>query len=72
MHKTHFLNGNNKTGLLYKKFAYELNKTKFAAKKRFFLQQSDQSKLNPRKNWKVDQFTTNQKQIEKLTNSIYC
>ena len=53
MYKTHFLNGNNESRLLYKKFANKLNKTKFAATKRFLLQQFDQNKSNPRKTWEV-------------------
>ena len=53
MYKTHFLNGNNESRLLYKKFANKLNKTKFAAKKRFLLQQFDQHESNPRKTWEV-------------------
>ena len=53
MYKTHFLNGNNESRLLCKKFANKLNKTKFAAKKRFILQQFDQNKSNPCKTWEV-------------------
>ena len=53
MYKTHFLNGNNESRLLYKKIVNKLNKTKFAAKKRFLLQQFDQNKSNPRKTWEV-------------------
>ena len=53
IYKTHFLNGDNESRLLYKKFANKLNKTKFAAKKRFLLQQFDQNKSNPRKTWEV-------------------
>ena len=53
MYKTHFLNGNNDSRLLYKKFANKLNKTKFAAKKRFLLQQFDKKKSNPHKTWEV-------------------
>ena len=60
MYTMHFLNGNNESRLLYKKFANKLNKTKFAAKKRFLLQQFDQNKSNPRKTWEVIKFTTNQ------------
>ena len=51
MYKT--LNGNNESRLLYKKIANKLNKTKFAAKKRFLLQQFDQNKSNPSKTWEV-------------------
>ena len=58
MFKTHFLNGNNESRLLNKKFANKLNKTKFAAKKRFLLQQFDQIKST--QNLGSDKFTTNQ------------
>ena len=53
MFKTHFLNGNNKSGLLYKKLANKLNKTKFAANKGFLLRQFDQNKSNTCKIWEV-------------------
>ena len=53
MFKTHFLNSNNDSRLLYKKIANMLNQAKFAAKKRFLLQQFDQNKSNPRKTWEV-------------------
>ena len=53
MFKTHFLNGYNEYRFLYKKIANKLNKVKFAAKKRFLLQQCDQNKSNPCKTWEV-------------------
>ena len=53
MYKKHFLDSNNESRLLYKKIANKLNKTKFAAKKRFLLQQFDQNKSNPHKTWEV-------------------
>ena len=68
MLKTHFFNENNEFFLLYKKFTNKLSKTKFAAMKRFLLQQFNQNKPNPLKTWIVIDSLLTKAKSEILTN----
>ena len=53
LYKTHFVNGNSEQKKIYKKYADNLNRIKFAAKQLYYQKELENSKFNMFKTWKT-------------------